>query len=43
LDRASTLLTLITYVQASMKNPGFIQGNTLYEVAVMRYYFLNYK
>lgn len=30
-------MTLYYYLQSSLKNPGFIQGNTLYEVAVSHY------
>ena len=32
-----TLLTLYYYLQSSLKNPGFIQGNTLYEVEVRKF------
>lgn len=30
---SSTVATIVLYFIASMKNPGYIQGNTLYEVA----------
>lgn len=36
-ERFMTLLTLYYYLQSSLKNPGFIQGNTLYEVAVRKF------
>lgn len=30
----ATVGTIVLYFAASLRNPGFIQGNTLYEVAV---------
>ena len=40
---ASTVTTLFLYFRASTKNPGFIQGNTLYEVAVSISNLIHYK